>query len=37
MAALAVCAITAALARPDTSTLARPPTAPHPLPPKTLA
>jgi len=34
MAALAVCATTAALARPRTSTLARPPTAPDDLPPE---
>jgi hypothetical protein len=33
MAALAVCAVTAALARPRTSTLARPPTSPEDLPP----
>ncbi len=33
MAALAVCAATAALARPRTSTLARPPTSPDELPP----
>jgi len=32
MAALAVCAVTAALARPRTSTLARPPTSPDDLP-----
>jgi SRSO17 transposase len=34
MAALAVCATTAALARPRTSTLARPPTSPEELPPQ---
>jgi SRSO17 transposase len=34
MAALAVCATTAALARPRTSTLARPPTSPDELPPQ---
>jgi len=34
MAALAVCATTAALARPRTSTLARPPTAPDDPPPE---
>jgi SRSO17 transposase len=33
MAALAVCAVTAALARPRTSALARPPTSPEDLPP----
>jgi SRSO17 transposase len=34
MAALAVCAVTAALARPRTTTLARPPTSPGELPPE---
>jgi SRSO17 transposase len=34
MAALAVCAVTAALARPRTATLARPPTSPDELPPE---
>jgi hypothetical protein len=34
MAALTVCAVTAALAHPRTSTLARPPTAPDQLPPQ---
>ena len=34
MAALAVCAVTAALARERTSTLARPPTSPGDLPPE---
>lgn len=34
MAALAVCAVTAALARPRTSTLARPPSSPDELPPE---
>jgi SRSO17 transposase len=34
MAALAVCAVTAALARPRTSTLARPPISPDDLPPE---
>jgi SRSO17 transposase len=34
MAALAVCAVTAALARPRTGTLARPPTSPDELPPQ---
>ncbi|SRR5216684_1312695 len=34
MAALAVCAVTAALARPRPSTLARPPTSPDDLPPE---
>ena len=36
MAALMVCAVTAALARPRTSTLARAPTSPGELPPQDL-